>query len=139
MCAPSLTDAMARSRSGTPVRMLARLESPQPAIVNATVLKLPSAAQTRVGAFDAERWLLLVEMPRHDLAEVAQRVADLFGLSPAEVRVLALLLEGHAAADIASRTSTSMPTVRTHIRGIFGKTGVTRQVDLVRLLCGLGA
>jgi DNA-binding CsgD family transcriptional regulator len=68
---------------------------------------------------------------------VAERVAELFGLSSAEVRVLALLLDGAAAGEIAAQTGTRLPTVRTHIRSIFGKTGVKRQIDLVRLLSSM--
>jgi DNA-binding CsgD family transcriptional regulator len=65
----------------------------------------------------------------------------LFGLSPAECRVALLLGDGHAPKEIAGMIGVTLDTVRSQIKSIFGKTGVSRQSDLVRLLmshAGLG-
>ena len=58
----------------------------------------------------------------------------MFGLTPAECRVALLLGDGHAPKDIASMAGVSVDTVRSQIKSIFGKTGVNRQGDLIRLM-----
>jgi DNA-binding CsgD family transcriptional regulator len=136
-CAPELAQALAQCRGGTPVQIAVRLASPAPGVVAANLIALRPDQHTCVGSFATERYLLLVQLPRRDPGHVAERVAELFGLSSAEVRVLALLLDGAAAGEIAEQTGTRLPTVRTHIRSIFGKTGVKRQIDLVRLLSSM--
>ncbi len=81
--------------------------------------------------------MLMVELPVADGAELTARVAALFKLSPAETRILSGPLAGLAPNDIADKLEVGLPTVRTHIQGIFKKTGVTRQIDLVRMLRGV--
>ncbi len=53
-------------------------------------------------------------------------------LTAAEVRVLALLIQGHDVAAIALQLSVARSTIRTHVRVLLEKTGATRQVDLIR-------
>lgn len=57
-----------------------------------------------------------------------------YGLTPAECRIALLLSDGHAPKAIAEMIGVSENTVRTQIKGVFSKTGVKRQVELVRLL-----
>lgn len=66
-------------------------------------------------------------------ADIAQALANGYGLTPAEQRVLHLLLERVGVADAAARLEISPNTVKTHIARIFEKTGVASQADLVRL------
>lgn len=63
-----------------------------------------------------------------DLVEAA------LGLTPAESRVAVLLAEGKTVGQIAAAVGREQSTIRTHVRHIFGKHGITRQVDLVRLV-----
>lgn len=69
-------------------------------------------------------------------AETAIAALD---LTPAEARLTRLLAEGHLLAEAAAQLKISKLTARTHLRNVFGKTGVGRQTDLVRLLLGIGA
>jgi DNA-binding CsgD family transcriptional regulator/PAS domain-containing protein len=66
----------------------------------------------------------------HDGAETA---AVAFGLTPAETRVLAILLAGRTLAETAATLGIASATAKTHLDHIFSKTGVTRQADLMRL------
>ena len=63
----------------------------------------------------------------------------LFDLTPAEARVARALAEGTSVAEIARRSGLSPGTVRVQLKAVFRKTDTRRQVDLVRLLGGLGA
>lgn len=63
------------------------------------------------------------------------RVAtQIYGLSPAQQRVAALVAEGLSLAQIAERMAITPNTARTHLDRIFEKTGVRNQTALVRVL-----
>jgi DNA-binding CsgD family transcriptional regulator len=57
----------------------------------------------------------------------------LFGLTAAEARVLALLLDDCRPREIADELSISITTVRSHLQSLFAKTGTRRQSELVAL------
>lgn len=71
-----------------------------------------------------------VPMPR-------QALALLYDLTPAETRVLELLVAGSAPKDIARQLGLAPSTVKTHLLRVFSKTGCRRQADLVRLVASL--
>ncbi|MBG0808378.1 helix-turn-helix transcriptional regulator [Methylosinus sp. H3A] len=66
----------------------------------------------------------------------AALLQGLFDLTPAEARVARAIAAGRPASEIAGAHGVSAETVRTQLRAVFAKTGVSRQVDLVRLLSG---
>jgi len=58
-----------------------------------------------------------------------------FQLTAGELRVLdAVARDGGTAAELAWRLGVSEPTVKTHLRRLFAKTGARRQADLVKLV-----
>ena len=59
-------------------------------------------------------------------------VAAVMGLTPAEGRVAALLAAGHTVRNIASLSGTRESSVRSHMKRIYGKRGISRQAELVR-------
>lgn len=61
-------------------------------------------------------------------------LSQLFGLTPAENRVVMFLLEGLDPSAIAARTGTTAGTVRFQLKAVYRKLGVTRQSQLVRLV-----
>ncbi|MCW5733122.1 MAG: PAS domain-containing protein [Enhydrobacter sp.] len=61
-------------------------------------------------------------------------VADAFGLTAAEARVVARLAVGSSLPDIASSLNVSINTVRTLLARAMGKTATNTQVALVRLV-----
>jgi DNA-binding CsgD family transcriptional regulator len=66
-----------------------------------------------------------------------EAIAQQFKLSAAEVRVLMITIElGGSVPDMAPVLGVSEPTVRTHLRRLFEKTGAKRQADLVKLVAG---
>lgn len=136
-CFPALKDAASLCLGGAPVDVMMQLPTPDPALVNARMgCLVPDAGQWRHGA-NSPVYVLLMGLPVPESAALACRTSGLFELSPAEARVLGHLLNGATATRIASETDTCLSTVRTHIQNVLSKTGVTRQVDLIRALCGL--
>lgn len=62
----------------------------------------------------------------------------LFDLTPAEARVARALLAGGSVSEIARGAKLSPDTVRGQLKSVFRKTGTRGQVELVRLLGGIG-
>jgi DNA-binding CsgD family transcriptional regulator len=61
----------------------------------------------------------------------------LYGLTPAEQRVVSALVAGASVRDAAGQMGITLNTIRRHLKQIFAKMGVARQSDLVRLVtCG---
>jgi DNA-binding CsgD family transcriptional regulator len=106
------------------------------------------------------RWGLLLRAvplaPNHDVFDVFRPAAlltladldqphrvrrseliALFGLTDREADVAALLGEGLSLDDAARRLEISDHTVRQHLKAVFGKVGVSRQAELVRIISRL--
>jgi DNA-binding CsgD family transcriptional regulator len=64
----------------------------------------------------------------------ADLLARLYGFTPREAGVAALLLQGLSPSEAAGELAMTKNTIRTHIRHLFDKTGVERLAELVRLL-----
>jgi DNA-binding CsgD family transcriptional regulator len=56
-----------------------------------------------------------------------------YAITPAESRVMMLIVQGMTIAETAEALGISLPTAKTHLARLFDKTGTTRQADLVRL------
>lgn len=64
----------------------------------------------------------------------ARQLAQLYGLTPAEIAVAEMLVQGISAEDIATANDTAVATVRSQIKKTMTKLGVTRQAELVAML-----
>ena len=80
---------------------------------------------------------LFVATPRARSGRADDLVAALYGLTPAEARVFALVADGRAPAEAAAVLGIAPSTLRTHLLRVFDKLGVHRQGDLVRLAAAL--
>ena len=67
----------------------------------------------------------------------ADVLAVLYDLTPAEARVLELLVAGMTQTAIGTALGIAPSTVKSHVLHLFDKTGCRRQVDLVRLASNL--
>ena len=78
--------------------------------------------------------LVLAVDPRRP-ARINRRVlTESLSLTPVESEVAALLAEGLSVGDIVERRGSSEYTVRWHVKQCLRKLGVTRQMDLVRIV-----
>lgn len=66
-------------------------------------------------------------------------LAECFGLTPAEQRLVQYLASGGRLSGAAKEFGVSPHTVRNQLRAVFEKSGVQRQVDLTRLVMTGGA
>ena len=67
----------------------------------------------------------------------ADLVTAVLGLTPAEGRVAALLAAGHTVPNVALETGTKVSSVRSHMKRIYSKRGISRQADLIRLVLSI--
>ena len=67
----------------------------------------------------------------------AADLADLFGLSPAESRLAAALIRGSKLSQITVDTGPQITTLRSQLRSILKKVGVSGQADLIRVLTSI--
>ncbi len=63
-------------------------------------------------------------------------LAQSYGLTPSEARLLSALLSGSSLTDYAAAIGISINTAKRHLDHIFNKTGHHRQVDLIRSILG---
>ena len=61
-------------------------------------------------------------------------IAELYKLTPSELRVLRAVLETGGVRAIADALGISQATVKTHLHHLFQKTGTKGQMDLVKLV-----
>ena len=81
------------------------------------------------------RSLVMILFTDPDECSPSERdLAVFFGLSPAESRLAVALLAGKKLSEVAMEFGVQITTLRTQLSSILQKTGVTRQVDLIRLL-----
>jgi DNA-binding CsgD family transcriptional regulator len=76
--------------------------------------------------------LLIFGDPDADPSTSTQALIELYGLTPAEARLMAALVDGERLEDYADRHQISINTARTQSKQIFAKTGHGRQADLIR-------
>jgi DNA-binding CsgD family transcriptional regulator len=94
---------------------------------------LPANCYAAIGAGPMTALLLIID-PQAWPKSRSLILSQLFGLTPAENRVVMLLLEGLDPNAIAARTRTTPGTVRFQLKAVYRKLGVTRQSQLVRLV-----
>ena len=99
----------------------------------AWVLPLDSGLRNELAApFSASAAVFLRE-----IGDVTAFPGELFvkryEITPAECRVLMVLVQGMTPTETAAALGISEPTVRTHLQRLFTKTGTRRQAELMRL------
>ena len=61
-------------------------------------------------------------------------IASAYALTPREMSVVTAIVDCGGVPEVAERLGLTPNTIKTHLKGIYAKTGVTRQADLVKLV-----
>lgn len=77
---------------------------------------------------------VFIRDPERKLQPSFELVQRLFHFTPAEAKLALLLADGLTLNEAADQMTIRKNTARAHLRSIFSKTGVKRQITLVRLL-----
>lgn len=94
------------------------------------------AVEKRDVAFgeDGPELVLLLQGPVRDCAPSQSRLIERFGVTPAEAKLVAHLVDGLTLTAAAEALGVSRNTARSQLSSIFTKTGVNRQTQLVKLV-----
>ena len=92
--------------------------------------------ETDLGVWPVAALVLVVDPVRGGCVN-PDVASDALGLTRMESRVAVLLARGMSVADIAAATGRQESTIRSHVKHMFTKHGLTRQADLVRLVLSL--
>jgi DNA-binding CsgD family transcriptional regulator len=109
--------------------------SPTPTrVVVLSVTPLPDRIDLRSMGGNRTNLILLSTHDREAPRVLGPALHDLYGLTHAEAKVAGLVGIGLSLTDIAAEHGIALGTVRAHLKSIFGKTGATRQPELVALV-----
>jgi DNA-binding CsgD family transcriptional regulator len=100
----------------------------------AHVLPLTSGARRKAGVAYSAVAAVFVRKAAFDLPHPLEALADANSLTPAEMRVLMMVVQVGGVPEVAPVLGISEATVKTHLQRIFAKTGTRRQADLVKLV-----
>jgi DNA-binding CsgD family transcriptional regulator len=100
----------------------------------ADILPLTSGARRQAGGLHSAVAAVFVRKVSMSAPYPTEVAARQFQLTPGEVRVLDAVLKVSGVSEIAEVLGVSEATVKTHLQNIFGKTGVRRQADLIKLV-----
>ena len=124
-------DALAAASSGS---MLLRRSSVLPPFV--VHVKPVGVRQPDYGARRVAALVLIAEPGRHHRVD-PDLVARVLELTPAESQVAVWLAEGKSVRDMAEATRHKEGAIYWHLKQIYRKHSISRQVDLVRLVLSL--
>jgi DNA-binding CsgD family transcriptional regulator len=100
------------------------------------VLPLTSGARRKAGTKYSAVVALFVSRAALELPHPLNALADAFKLTPAEMRVLMMIVQVGGIPEVAPVLGISETTVKTHLQRVYAKTGTNRQADLVKLVAG---
>jgi DNA-binding CsgD family transcriptional regulator len=96
-------------------------------------------APLRIGTVVNDSRLALIVVVDPEQQSPSQKdLAELFGLSPAEALLAAMLLTGKTLSQIGVSAGVQITTLRTQLRSVLRKVGARRQSDLMRILSSTG-
>jgi DNA-binding CsgD family transcriptional regulator len=104
-------------------------------IIALVVSKLPSTRSV-FGGIPPISVLVTVRDPRRRTTAPIALLRKLHGLTETEAAIAAELANGKSVVEISTDRSVRLSTIRWHLKSIFSKTGVARQVELARLIAG---
>jgi DNA-binding CsgD family transcriptional regulator/PAS domain-containing protein len=103
----------------------------------AHVLPLTSGVRQKAGRSYQAVSALFLRSARFARPAALDAMAQLYSLTPAEVKTLVGVVELGSIPAAAKTHDVSRETIKTHLKRIFEKTGTSRQADLVKLLAGI--
>jgi DNA-binding CsgD family transcriptional regulator/PAS domain-containing protein len=98
------------------------------------ILAAPLSTANRPDVPQKASAIVFLHDPEIGVEPLPGMLASLYRLTPAESRLATELLGHLTLAEIAERRQVSLATLRTQLKRLFGKTGTTRQSELIGLL-----
>lgn len=99
-----------------------------------SVLVTPLADKNHTIHAYAPRAAMIISDPEYSCPVLPRHLEKSYGLTSAEAEIALALTQGLCVDEIAANRDVSVATVRTQVRSMLRKTGVHRQMDIIRLL-----
>jgi DNA-binding CsgD family transcriptional regulator len=134
---PTLPEIIALARDGDTavgVNGIALPLSSPPEPWLAHILPLTSGIRRDAGIAYSAVAAVFVHKASIEIPSAMETMSKLYKLTPSELRVLAALSEVGGVPAVAEVVGISQATVKTHLQGLFAKTGTNRQAELVKLV-----
>jgi DNA-binding CsgD family transcriptional regulator len=129
-----VTEAIIAQRSGT-TGMARALRVSRPSRQSELGLVIrPVPAPERAEGQSSPCIAIFISDPEHEETASQQLLGELFGLTPAEAKLVIKLVRGLSLAQVSEQQNISQHTARAQLKSVFAKTGATRQAELVRLV-----
>lgn len=81
--------------------------------------------------------LITIKQMQREIMLITGRLGELFGFTPAEERLGALMLDGCTLQEAADLAHKALPTVKTQLRSMLKKTGAHSQAELINVFLSL--
>jgi DNA-binding CsgD family transcriptional regulator/PAS domain-containing protein len=133
----SMRDLLAGPRTDEPRSVFIEAASGKQLVGH--VLPLATGARRFSGIGRNAAAALFVQPAQFDPKSVPGSLADAFGLTPGELRVVLATVRHEGVADIAETLGVAETTVKTHLARIFSKTDTRRQADIVKLVAAFAS
>ncbi len=85
---------------------------------------------------DATVFLIVTPIDRQRVPAI-ETIQGLFDLTPAEAKVARQLVAGSDVISVASQLSVSTETIRSHVKAILSKSGMSRQADFIAAIASI--
>lgn len=82
----------------------------------------------------ASKWVFFITDLGKPGVSISSSIAQRFALTPTEIQVATLLVDGHTKQQMCAQLQVSASTMAFHLRNLFSKTGTGRQAELVAVL-----
>jgi DNA-binding CsgD family transcriptional regulator/PAS domain-containing protein len=129
-----LVDEAAGCNCGGIVRSNGELAITCPSGGRPLVLQIKPIPHSVIDRSGKHKHVAAVFVGTTEMTEAARQLYEFYHLTPAEARLAALIVSGYSLHEAASKLHISNNTASTHMKRIYDKTEVHRQVDLVRLM-----
>lgn len=105
----------------------------------ASVLRLPRtsgkrAVELSIVPLCGDCSAIVISDPARCVAASIEPLRELYGLTPAEARVVGAVVQGEGGPKTAGELGMSVNTLRRHLKSVFAKLQVERQSELVRVV-----
>jgi DNA-binding NarL/FixJ family response regulator len=128
-----------RGLAGTPVGVMSIPHPADGRLLTVLAISIRSRDFDRLSdlGFSNAALFLQISDPMHLPAVPVDRLMDAYGFTRAEARVALAASTGRTVPQIAAQLVLSPNTIKTHLRKVFAKCGVSRQIELTRLITSL--
>ena len=135
-----LDDVVQSALQGTPMAAIAvpRADGGSPLTILASSVRAQDVDRFADASLKGAAVLLFIIDAANKAGIPASVLMDAYGLTPAEAKVALAISSGLSIPETAKALRLSPNTIKTQLRGVFSKSGLSRQTELARMIASIG-